>query len=105
MIRNIVGFTRRDCHIARIVSPNFLFVMKLDEEFDNRVGKMNTMRVQTKKGTFYFTSKKDIEQFFCCSFERVNKTNPIEREPYMVLIPYININRRGLTYYNIKNKQ
>ena len=104
MIRNIVGFTRRDCHIARIVSPNFLFVMKLDE-FDNRVGKMNTMRVQTKKGTFFFTSKKDIEQFFCCSFERVNKTNPIEREPDMVLIPYININRRGKTYYNIENKQ
>ena len=105
MIKNIVGFTRRDCHIARIVSPNFLFVMKLDEEFDNRVGKMNTMRVQTKKGTFYFTSKKDIEQFFGCSFERVNKTNPIEREFDMVWLPYININRRGKTYYNIENKQ
>ena len=79
--------------------------MKLDEEFDNRVGKMNTMRVQAKKGTFYFTSKKDIEQFFGCSFERVNRTNPIEIEFYMVLLPYVNINRRGKTYYNIENKQ
>ena len=104
MIRNIVGFTRRDCHIARIVSPNFLFVMRI-KEFDNRVGKMNTMRVQTKKGTFFFTSKKDIEQFFGCSFERVNKTNPIEIEFDMVLLPYVNINRRGKTYYNIENKQ
>lgn len=104
MIRNIVGFTRRDCHIARIVSPNFFIVMRLDE-FDNRVGRMNTMKVKTKKGTFFFTSKKDIEQFFGCSFERVNKTNPIEREPDMVLIPYVNINRRGKTYYNIENKQ
>lgn len=78
--------------------------MKL-KEFDNRVGRMNTMKVKTKKGTFLFTSKKDIEQFFCCSFERVNRTNPIEREFDMVLLPFININRRGLTYYNIKNKQ
>lgn len=78
--------------------------MKL-KDFDNRVGRMNTMKVKTKKGTFLFTSKKDIEQFFCCSFERVNRTNPIEREFDMVLLPFININRRGLTYYNIKNKQ
>ena len=78
--------------------------MKL-KDFDNRVGRMNTMMVKTKKGTFFFTSKKDIEQFFCCSFERVNRTNPIEREFDMVLLPYVNINRRGLTYYNIKNKQ
>lgn len=78
--------------------------MKL-KDFDNHVGRMNTMMVKTKKGTFFFTSKKDIEQFFCCSFERVNRTNPIEREFDMVLLPFININRRGLTYYNIKNKQ
>ena len=78
--------------------------MKL-KEFDNRVGRINTMRVQTKKGTFYFTSKKDIEQFFGCSFERVNKPNPIEIEIDMVLLPYVNINRRGKTYYNIENKQ
>ena len=75
------------------------------KEFDNRVGRINTMRVQTKKGNFYFTSKKDIEQFFGCSFERVNKTNPIEIEFDMVLLPYVNINRRGKTYYNIENKQ
>lgn len=78
--------------------------MKL-KDFDYSVGRMNTMKVKTKKGTFLFTSKKDIEQFFCCSFERVNRTNPIEREFDMVLLPFININRRGLTYYNIKNKQ
>lgn len=78
--------------------------MKL-KDFDNRVGRMNTMMVKTKKGTFFFTSKKDIEQFFGCSFERVNRTNPIEREFDMVLLPYVNINRRGLTYYNIENKK
>lgn len=75
------------------------------KEFDNRVGRMNTMKVKTKKGTFLFTSKKDIEQFFGCSFERVNRTNPIEIEHDMVLLPFININRRGKTYYNIENKQ
>ena len=78
--------------------------MKL-KDFDYSIGRMNTMMVKTKKGTFFFTSKKDIEQFFCCSFERVNRTNPIEREFDMVLLPYVNINRRGKTYYNIENKQ
>ena len=78
--------------------------MKL-KDFDYSIGRMNTMMVKTKKGTFFFTSKKDIEQFFCCSFERVNRTNPIEIEFDMVLLPYVNINRRGKTYYNIENKQ
>lgn len=104
MMRNIVGPTRRELPHCPNRRTDFLCVMRI-KEFDNRVGRINTMRVQTKKGIFFFTSKKDIEQFFGCSFERVNRTNPIEIEPDMVLIPYININRRGKTYYNIKNKQ
>lgn len=67
----------------------------------NRAGYYNTFKVQTLKGTFYFTSNEDIEQFFCCSSDRVNQTNPIGIEYGLILTPYVNLNRRGYNYYKI----